>query len=56
MVAIQKGHMIADCFMPTRLVVYDGRIKVYQINSHGKVIEEAEGFIREGNFKAEGTR
>jgi hypothetical protein len=37
-------------------LVIDGRITVYQINSNGTVIEEAKGYIREGNFDAEGSR
>jgi hypothetical protein len=54
--AIQKGRVTADCFRLTRLLVYDGLITIYEINSNGTVIEECKGSIRGGTFTAEGSK
>jgi hypothetical protein len=56
MLAIQKRRIIADCFSPDKLLVYDGPITVYEINSNGTVIEECEGSISNGTFIAEGRK
>jgi len=50
MLLIQNDRLMPDCFGRVRFWIHDGPLKLYRVNSDGKIIEAGEGTVISGKF------